>query len=811
MEDKYNVPCFSSRGLFLVVREAITSFRWIGIVIVVWFLLQNSSNCQTTSEPAPILTLRADPRKFDPFTPKIAYSPTGRFIASWRNVSTGGGFFGYGGSSTDSELKIWDAATGKEVLSHPEPFLRIAYSPNEDVVLIASSQGTTVHSLADGQKIARLDYNGSDGMWFTQDGQICLVMAVSSGRKEIKLSDGRVDSVEEPRMVTLKMLSSKTWKEAPHPLNEIGQLYFWAAVSKNAKLVASFVKKDDGNATIKIWDLSTGEAQPSPDAVYPDLLFGPEFVCNDQVLLIPDFHSEIPLGNRLWHIEKGRWLEQREYIYPTARSFGHLLPFSASPGLTMDMTDSLLTVRDSATGKIRNQLSQKSVGRLASTEYINNFPLGAGSHFLNDDTLVLMSPRTRAGEVRICDLESGVQRSIEISTPVRQLVCSKDGRLVAFQTTSSADTGDGFGNRIELWDTIESRRKYEAKFPKYVSALALSPDDNLLVAANGGELCLVGTETRNEIDRITLDEHEVTDAMCFSHDGKLLYTLSRGRILVWNVKERRKLHSYEAGSGNQLTMSADGTRLAVWSSRSNGRQVSVIDCRDGHLISKHPANGDLKAVFFSSQGELVGITQEFSGGETAPYSASKVHFASSAKTKLEGVRSIGYPADAWSNRVAFDQKSGAIALSSLEVLKSDPASAVHVFGPTSGDKVFPIGRGEVFSVAFVNDGKSLIMGMARGEESSLEFIDLLHGTVKTTLSNHQFLAGSRSGRYFATRDSLTMNAFLWCESEDNKLMDLPSSTNLQFRPDEETFATANKGVVNIWRIPDHSLPPLTPP
>ena len=100
MENKYDVPCFSSRGLFLLMREAITSFHWIGIVIIVWFLLQNSSNCQTTSEPAPILTLRADARKFDPFTSKIAYSPTGRFIASWRNVFVNGGFMA-GGNSTD--------------------------------------------------------------------------------------------------------------------------------------------------------------------------------------------------------------------------------------------------------------------------------------------------------------------------------------------------------------------------------------------------------------------------------------------------------------------------------------------------------------------------------------------------------------------------------------------------------------------------------------------------------------------------------------------------------------------------------------
>ncbi len=811
MDHRHDILHFIRGRLLPVLNWPAVSLLWSGTVMVIWCFLGNSSNGQIAVEPAAVLTFQVDPSEYDPFTPEIAYSPAGKFIASWKRVSIGGGLFGFGGSSTTSDLKIWNVVTGNQVLSYSEPFIQITYSPHEDVALITGYTGTTVYSLKDGQNIAQLSKSGHSGMWFSQNGEVLLAMSVLSSEEQAPSPEVTRERLNSVPVVHIKAFSTTAWQETPHFVNQIGPLYFWASVSRSKKFIASFVENDDGKKTMKIWDLSNGEPLPSPDVGHPDFLFEPEFVCNDQVLLIPDVSSQFPTGNRLWHIEKGQWLEQREYIYPSSRIYRHLLPFSASPALTVDVKDSLLTVRDLATGEIKNPLPRMSGGRLYSAEFINNFPFDAGSHLLNDHTLVLMSPRTRRGELRICDLQSGVERSIDVPTPIRLMACSKDGRLVAIQTASSADTRDGIGNRIELWDTIDGRRKYEAKYPERVSALALSPDHKLLVAASGCYLCLIGTDTHNEIGRIQLEENETTDAMCFSGDGKLLYALSRGRIQIWSVDERRKLHTYEVDGGNQLTLSQDGTRLAAWSSGADRSHVFVIDSSDGHLISKSRVSDYLQAVFFSAQHKLVGITQEFSAGGPVHYYASKVDFATSKKTTLEGVKSIGRPADAWSNRIAFDPKSGAIAVSSIEPLKSDSSPTVHVFGLTSGDRVFQIGGGEVFSLAFVNDAKSLIMGIAGGEEWSLDFIDLLDGTVKTALKNHRFIAASRSGKYFATQDYLKMNTVLWHEYQKTKVMDLPNSINLQFSPDDETFATADKGVVNVWSIQNDALHPATAP
>ena len=294
-------------------------------------------------------------------------------------------------------MRLWNAETGKEVLNHSGPFSRLAFSPIEDVVVIATAKGPVVFSLVDGHEIAHLAHSGDAGMWFVEDGQVLLTMTVSSGRREIIRSDGTLDSVAETPIVTLKAVSSKTWTEAPHPLNEIGPLYFWAAVSRNAKLVASFVIKEGDQVAITIWDVATGDVVATPDVEAP-YVFMPEFTSNDQLLLVPDARTTVDKTSRLWNVMQDQWLEERAYIYPRSGFSAHFWPYSVSPTLTVEATEQLIIVRDSLTDQIKTQFPRPKSWDPVLMDLFNTFPYGKGSHLLNERTLVVAYPETTGGK-----------------------------------------------------------------------------------------------------------------------------------------------------------------------------------------------------------------------------------------------------------------------------------------------------------------------------------------------------------------------------------------------------------------------------
>jgi WD40 repeat protein len=207
------------------------------------------------------------------------------------------------------------------------------------------------------------------------------------------------------------------------------------------------------------------------------------------------------------------------------------------------------------------------------------------------------------------------------------LAVSRRGRLAAIGNPN--DEGS-----IQVWDPLEPAGRRELRAPRMgrTEALALSPDDCFVAAADRGRLRIWDLRTGS---LVTVQESDSRDmALCFSPDGKLLASVdpTRGRVRFretrgWRVVREVAAVTVSTTGFPQLVFTADGRTLIAngldgtlrFCSVSDGRVTGTLTCPggyvrafrlspDGKLLATSAADGSIQLWDVASRRRLGDLT-----------------------------------------------------------------------------------------------------------------------------------------------------------------------------------------------------------
>jgi eukaryotic-like serine/threonine-protein kinase len=505
----------------------------------------------------------------------VAFSPDGQRVAS---------------GSFDGTARIWDSATGKELLTLDAGQVQsLAFSPDGQRLATGSGTGIRIWDSRTGKQLISPEEGAVTSVAFSPDGQ--------------RLASG----IDTATVGMVKIWDSATGKEllgfdASAPVSSV-------AFSPDGRRLAS----GSLDKTVKVWDSSTGKelfslkghaGQVSSVAFSPD---GQRLASAGGDAMIWDTAS----GKRLLDLQHG--------------GFESVTFSSDGTRLATGGNDKTVKIWDSATGKelfdlkghghnVMSVAFSPDGQRLASGSGDNTVKIwdsatsnqlfslkGPTGEFTYPATSVAFSPdsqrlssETAHGTVRILDSATGKELfSLKREAGRVKGVLSPDGQRVA------SWSHDGV---VKIWDSATGKELLSLKgLDAGVTSMAFSPDCRLL--ASGSEDATVkirDSATGKELFSLKGHAGPVMSA-AFSPDGRRLASGDRETVKLWDSATGKELFSLKSHVDREVSVafSPDGGRLA---SGRRDKTVQIWDTASGTKLLE-VQHGALTCVTFSPDGK----------------------------------------------------------------------------------------------------------------------------------------------------------------------------------------------------------------